>query len=320
MLSKYWSPSDRSSLGSDVLSENKVNKATSPLTFDDEKAAARELEQIFASQKELQKLKTELVQERSMRLALEARCPPLKDRTPSEEEDEIDESEMSDQEVTYRSKRPCTTIDTSPRNNLDIIVRAIRQIEGDAFSRSATPTCSSDRRGTFRPISVSTDSSRVSPVTPVCASWISHIFIFTYLSFHHLLLHCTLCEFYSRHWLDNAHIKQSVTLVPDAIVLSSLFPHHVSTLTSYFFYSENSLYLSATEGLFSLFFFLYSHAIQTIILFWVQAFEFKLSHVVQWLVIFSIYLISIHFSFCCDTSAVFFIETKQNGDEWTVNG
>lgn len=169
MLSKYWSSSDRSSLSStDVLSENKVNKATSPLSFDDEKAAARELEQIFASQKELQKLKSELEQERSMRLALEARCPPLKDRTPSEEEDEIEESEMSDQEVTYRSKRPCT--DSSPRNNLDIIVRAIRQIEGDAFSRSATPTCSADRHGTFRPISVSTDSSRVSPVTPVCAS------------------------------------------------------------------------------------------------------------------------------------------------------
>lgn len=170
MLSKYWTPSDRSSLSSDVLSENKVNKATSPLTFDDEKAAARELEQIFASQKELEKLKSELEQERSMRLALEARCLPLKDRTPSEEEDEIEESEMSDQEVTtYQSKRPCAR-DTSPRNNLDIIVRAIRQIEGDAFSRSATPTCSTDRRGTFRPISASTDSSRVSPVTPVCAS------------------------------------------------------------------------------------------------------------------------------------------------------
>lgn len=169
MLSKYWTPSDRSSLGSDVLSENKVNKATSPLSFDDEKAAARELEHIFASQKELQNLKSELEQERSMRLALEARCQPLKDRTPSEEEDEIEESEMSDQEVTYRSKRPCTS-EASPRNNLDIIVRAIRQIEGDAFSRSVTPTCSSDRRGTFRPISVSTDSSRVSPVTPVCAS------------------------------------------------------------------------------------------------------------------------------------------------------
>lgn len=169
MLSKYWTSSDRSSLSSDVLSENKVNKATSPLSFDDEKAAARELEQIFASQKELEKLKSELEQERSMRLALEARCQPLKDRTPSEEEDEIEESEMSDQEVTYRNKRPCTR-GTSPRNNLDIIVRAIRQIEGDAFSRSATPTCSSDRRGTFRPISASTDSSRVSPVTPVYAS------------------------------------------------------------------------------------------------------------------------------------------------------
>ncbi len=169
MLSKYWTPSDRNSLTSDVLSENKVNKATSPLTFDDEKAAARELEQIFASQKELEKLKSELEQERSKRLALEARCQPFKDRTPSEEEDEIEESEMSDQEVIYQSKRPCKR-DASPRNNLDIIVRAIRQIEGDAFSRSATPTCATDRRGTFRPISASTDSSRVSPVTPVCAS------------------------------------------------------------------------------------------------------------------------------------------------------
>jgi len=169
MLSKYWTPSDRSSLSSDILSENKVNKATSPLTFDDDKAAQRELEQIFASQKELEKLKAELERERSMRLALEARCQPLKDRTPSEEEDEIEESEMSDQETAYQSKRPCTS-EASPRNNLDIIVRAIRQIEGDAFSRSATPTCSTERRGTFRPISASTDSSRVSPVTPVCAS------------------------------------------------------------------------------------------------------------------------------------------------------
>lgn len=174
MLSKYWSSADQSSISSDVLTENRVNKATSPLSFDDERAAGRELEQIFATQKELQTIKMELERERALRRALENRCRPLKDQTPSEEEDEIEESEMSEEE-TYKSKRPRTTRDPSPRNNLDIIVRAIRQIEGDAFSRSTTPTCATQERttttsGTFRPISAGGDSSRVSPVTPVCAS------------------------------------------------------------------------------------------------------------------------------------------------------
>ena len=175
MLSKYWNSSDQSNISGDVLTENRVNKATSPLNFDDERAAGRELEQIFATQKELQTIKMELERERDLRRALEHRCRPLKDQTPSEEEDEIEESEMSEvEETTFKSKRPRTTRDPSPRNNLDIIVRAIRQIEGDAFSRSTTPTCATQERtssnGTFRPISAGGDSSRVSPVTPVCAS------------------------------------------------------------------------------------------------------------------------------------------------------
>lgn len=181
MLSKYWNSSDRP----DILGENKVNKATSPMNFDDEKAAARELEQIFASQKELETLKMELEHERARRRALEARChPSLDDPTASEDDDDLDESEGSETD-TQRIKRPRITAEQtntstvvraprepSPRNNLDIIVRAIRQIEGDAFSRSTTPTCAAQDRnsGTFRPISAGTDSSRVSPVTPVCAS------------------------------------------------------------------------------------------------------------------------------------------------------
>lgn len=173
MLTKNYNPVDRSTV--DVLSENKVNKATSPMMFDDEKAAAKELEQIFAAQKELDRIRTELARERELRMRLEAKFSEVrKDPSPSDDE-EIEESEGSEQEMCYRSKRRCTTTrGNSPRNNLDIIVRAIREIEGDAFSRSTTPTCGAQERniaaGTFRPISAGADSTRVSPVTPVCAS------------------------------------------------------------------------------------------------------------------------------------------------------
>ena len=174
MLTKHYNPVDRNN--GDVLSENKVNKATSPMMFDEEKAAAKELEQIFAAQKELDKIRTELARERELRMRLEAKFSKVrKDLSPSDDED-IDESEGSELEMDYKSKRPriATTRGTSPRNNLDIIVRAIREIEGDAFSRSTTPTCGAQERniatGTFRPISAGADSTRVSPVTPVCAS------------------------------------------------------------------------------------------------------------------------------------------------------
>ena len=180
MLSKYWPPSDTNR--GEVLSENKVNKATSPVCLDDDKAAAKELEQIFTTtaQKELEAIRAELIRERALRLSLEARCQN-KDRTPSEEE-ETEDSELSEPEEYRHKRRRVSTREQvtspQPRNNLDIIVRAIRQIEGDAFSRSATPTCASQERersggnnGTFRPISAGgNDNSRVSPVTPVCAS------------------------------------------------------------------------------------------------------------------------------------------------------
>jgi hypothetical protein len=170
MLSKYWPNSDPGSLDQESQDgkDGKVNKATSPLCFDDERAASRELEQIFATQKEVDRIKAELERERSRRISLEAR---LKDRSPSEEDDEEEDTESDMDE--FKHKRP-RVMDSGPnsRNNLDIIVRAIRQIEGDAFSRSATPTCGSQERstgGTFTPISTG-DNSRVSPVTPVCAS------------------------------------------------------------------------------------------------------------------------------------------------------
>ena len=170
MLSKYWPNSDPGSVDQESQ-DGKVNKATSPLCFDDERAASRELEQIFATQKEVDRIKAELERERSRRISLEAR---LKDRSPSEEDEEEEEDTESDMDE-FKHKRP-RVVDSGPnsRNNLDIIVRAIRQIEGDAFSRSATPTCGSQERstgGTFTPISTG-DNSRVSPVTPVCASWI----------------------------------------------------------------------------------------------------------------------------------------------------
>ena len=169
MLSKYWPNSDPNS--TEGSQDSKVNKATSPLCFDEERAASRELEQIFATQKEVDRIKAELERERARRISLEARCAHLKDRSPSEE-DEEDDTESSDTEE-YKQKRPrmMDTTTAGARNNLDIIVRAIRQIEGDAFSRSATPTCGTQERnaGTFTPISTG-DNSRVSPVTPVCAS------------------------------------------------------------------------------------------------------------------------------------------------------
>ena len=167
MLSKYWPNSDPNS--TEESQDSKVNKATSPLCFDEERAASRELEQIFATQKEVDRIKAELERERSRRISLEAR---LKDQSPSEEDDEEEDTELSDTEE-YKHKRPriLDTTSGSTRNNLDIIVRAIRQIEGEAFSRSATPTCGSQERsaGTFTPISTG-ENSRVSPVTPVCAS------------------------------------------------------------------------------------------------------------------------------------------------------
>lgn len=174
MLTKHYNPLDRNSTNGEVLSENKVNKATSPMVFDDEKAAARELEQIFATQKELDKIKSELARERDLRRQLEAKFRKVKDPS-STDDDDIDESEGSEQEIDYKCKRPrVLTRVTSPHNNLDIIVRAIREIEGDAFSRSTTPICGAQERsmtsGTFRPISAGADSTRVSPVTPVCAS------------------------------------------------------------------------------------------------------------------------------------------------------
>jgi transcription factor AP-4 len=166
MLSKYWPNSDPNSV--DGSQDGKVNKATSPLCFDDERAASRELEQIFATQKEVDRIKAELERERSRRISLEAR---LKDRSPSEEDDEEEDTESDTEEFKHKRPRVMDTTAPGTRNNLDIIVRAIRQIEGDAFSRSATPTCGSQERstGTFTPISTG-DNSRVSPITPVCAS------------------------------------------------------------------------------------------------------------------------------------------------------
>ncbi len=164
MLSKYWAMESKGEIGGD----GKVNKATSPITtLDDEKAAAKELEDIFATRHELDVIKEELERERALRLRADAKNRALQEQLASENETE----EGSDSEIFSSRKR--SRITPEPKNNLDIIVRAIRQIEGDAFSRSTTPTCSSRERtalSAFVPINSSKDSSRVSPVTPVYAS------------------------------------------------------------------------------------------------------------------------------------------------------
>lgn len=162
MLSKYWAGEGKGDTGPD----GKVNKATSPIMVDDEKAAAKELEEIFARRHELDVIKEELERERAMRIRAEAKNRALQEQLVSGGESA---EEGSDSEYFSSRKRPRTT--PEPRNNLDIIVRAIRQIEGDAFSRSTTPTCASqERTAIFVPITSSTDTSRVSPVTPVYAS------------------------------------------------------------------------------------------------------------------------------------------------------
>ena len=163
MLSKYWALEGKG----DVV-DGKVNKATSPITLvDDEKAAAKELEEIFATRHELDVVKEELERERTLRIRAEAKNRALQEQIVSEDDTE----EGSDSEYFCSRKRSRTT--PEPKNNLDVIVRAIRQIEGDAFSRSTTPTCAIQERtamSAFVPIPTSTDSSRVSPVTPVYAS------------------------------------------------------------------------------------------------------------------------------------------------------
>eukprot|EP00731_Ephydatia_muelleri_P030703 Em0022g217a len=171
-LSKYWPSADHSLVGEPV-GGNRVSKATSPMVFDDEKSDSKELEQIFHTQKELERIKTELERERAIRHSLETSGKdqtPLKEY-PDNEDEEEDEEENDTNDNSCTRKKPRTT-SPEPRNNLDIIVRAIRQIEGDAFSRSATPTCATQERnignnGTFVPISSGKDSTRVSP--PVCA-------------------------------------------------------------------------------------------------------------------------------------------------------
>ena len=173
-LSKYW-PSGEHGLG-EPLGGNRVSKATSPMVFDDDKAANKELEQIFHTQKELERVKLELEKERALRRSLEVGS---NDRTPikeypdnEDEDDEDDDNDENDANDNSCVRKKPRTSSPEPRNNLDIIVRAIRQIEGDAFSRSATPTCATQERnvsnnGTFVPISSGKDSTRVSP--PVCA-------------------------------------------------------------------------------------------------------------------------------------------------------
>ena len=161
MLSRYMDARG------DVVSDGKVNKATSPIIVDDEEAAKQELEEIFATRHRLDIIKEELERERALRISAEATSRALQDQLASDDSDDYSDSE------SY-STRKRSRATPEPKNNLDIIVRAIRQIEGDAFSRSATPTCSTQERtahASFVPITTSTDTSRVSPVTPVYASW-----------------------------------------------------------------------------------------------------------------------------------------------------
>lgn len=106
----------------DILTENnKVNKATSPIRIfedtdiDDEKAAVRELETIYAAHEEHDAIKKRLEKEKQYNRSLEDKNKRMR---------------LQDLHKESISK-----------NNLDIIVRAIKQVEGDSCfsSRPATP-------------------------------------------------------------------------------------------------------------------------------------------------------------------------------------
>ena len=106
----------------DVLTENnKVNKATSPIRIledtdmDDEKAVVRELETIYAAHEEHDAIKKRLEKEKFNR-SLEDRSKRMR------LQQDLNKESIS-------------------KNNLDIIVRAIKQVEGDSCfsSRPATP-------------------------------------------------------------------------------------------------------------------------------------------------------------------------------------
>jgi len=122
----------------DILTENnKVNKATSPIRIledsdiDEEKAAVRELETIYAAHEELDAIKKQLEREKQYNRSLEDRNKQIK----------------LQQDLQKKSVS---------KNNLDIIVRAIKQVEGDSCfsSRPETPI---DQRTT--PVSFSSSTT-----------------------------------------------------------------------------------------------------------------------------------------------------------------
>ena len=106
--------------------QTKVNKATSPISstheeLDEDGKAAEELEQIYAAREELEELRRELDRERRARLYLEQENLLLQQQLESLEGG----NPSGKQEVS--------------RRNLDLMLKAIRQIEGDSFSRPTTP-------------------------------------------------------------------------------------------------------------------------------------------------------------------------------------
>ena len=112
------------------LIDNKVTKSSSPIVpdepmddddFDDEKQAAEELEQIYTTQDEIQELRQQLELERKARMCLDHQNQWLQKQLDALAQDNSEPS----QDVS--------------RKNLDVMLKAIRQIEGDAFSRPATP-------------------------------------------------------------------------------------------------------------------------------------------------------------------------------------
>jgi hypothetical protein len=108
--------------------DTKVEKSTSPIIdpvcvddeeFDDDKETSEELEQIYSAHEELQALRQQLDRERVAREVLE-------------QENRILHGQVEALETSQQTSEVS-------RRNLDLMLKAIRQIEGDAFSRPTTP-------------------------------------------------------------------------------------------------------------------------------------------------------------------------------------
>ena len=77
----------------ETCGDGKVSKATSPIIVDDEEAAKKELEEIFATRHRMEVIKEELERERTLRIRAEAASRALQDQLATDDSDDCSDSE-----------------------------------------------------------------------------------------------------------------------------------------------------------------------------------------------------------------------------------